>query len=306
MGAQIRVYRQKITSTSSMKKIFKAMEMIATSRINKARKSAEAASPYANALTKAVTAIATQHPIEHPLLNSHVQGQAKCSAILVMTSDRGLAGSYSSSVLKKTEGLIEKLRGEGRDVKLYLIGRKAKSYFDFREREYEQAWEGQTDNPNIEMAVAARDAFLDAYAKGGADDLHIVYTEFVSMVTQETRVLRLLPIEVKDAHKIGEEIIPGQKLEDDQFEQDAVFDFEPSPQEVLDALLPRYVASRIYACLLESAASELASRQRAMKAAGDNADELIKKYTRLMNNARQVEITQELSEIVGGADALAS
>lgn len=306
MGAQIRVYRQKITSTSSMKKIFKAMEMIATSRINKARKSAEAASPYANALTKAVTAIATQHPIEHPLLNSHVQGQAKCSAILVMTSDRGLAGSYSSSVLKKTEGLIEKLRGEGRDVKLYLIGRKAKSYFDFREREYEQAWEGQTDNPNIEMAVAARDAFLDAYANGGVDDLHIVYTEFVSMVTQETRVLRLLPIEVRDARKIGEEIIPGQQLEDDQFEQDAVFDFEPSPQEVLDALLPRYVASRIYACLLESAASELASRQRAMKAAGDNADELIKKYTRLMNNARQAEITQELSEIVGGADALAS
>lgn len=307
MGAQIRVYRQKITSTSSMKKIFKAMEMIATSRINKARKSAEAASPYANALTKAVSAIATQHHIEHPLLAAKsTKVKTGRSAILVMTSDRGLAGSYSSSVLKKTEGLIEKLRGEGREVKLYLIGRKAKSYFDFREREYEQAWEGNTDNPNIEMAVAARDAFLSAFSSGDVDDLHIIYTEFVSMVTQETRVLRLLPIEVADARELGEEILPGERLEDDQFQQNSVFEFEPNPQEVLDELLPRYIASRIYACLLEAAASELASRQRAMKSAGDNADELIKKYTRLMNNARQAEITQELSEIVGGADALAS
>lgn len=306
MGAQIRVYRQKITSTSSMKKIFKAMEMIATSRISKARKSSEAASPYANALTKAVTAIAAQHHIEHPLLASGSKGTSGRSAVLVLTSDRGLAGSYSSSVLKKTEGLIEKLRGEGREVKLYLMGRKAKSYFDFREREYEQAWEGNTDNPNVEMAVAARGAILSAFESGEVDDLHIVYTEFVSMVTQETRVLRLLPIVVADARALGEEIVPGERLENDQFEQNSVFEFEPNPQEVLDELLPRYVASRIYACLLEAAASELASRQRAMKSAGDNADELIKKYTRLMNNARQAEITQELSEIVGGADALAS
>lgn len=156
------------------------------------------------------------------------------------------------------------------------------------------------------MAVAARGAILSAFESGEVDDLHIVYTEFVSMVTQETRVLRLLPIVVADARALGEEIVPGERLENDQFEQNSVFEFEPNPQEVLDELLPRYVASRIYACLLEAAASELASRQRAMKSAGDNADELIKKYTRLMNNARQAEITQELSEIVGGADALAS
>ncbi len=308
MGAQIRVYRQKIASTSSMKKIFKAMEMIATSRINKARKSADAASPYADALTKAVTAIATQNSISHPLINQ--SSNSRRSAVLVLASDRGLAGSYSASVLKKTESLIEKLRSEGREVQLYLVGRKAKSYFDFRERSYERAWEGNTDNPNIDMAVEIRDALLDVYSRpyeqGGVDDLHIVYTEFVSMVNQETTILRLLPLAVAEAREFGEQIVPGQQLEDDQFTQNSAFEFEPSPQEVLDELLPRYIASRLYACLLEAAASELASRQRAMKSAGDNADELIKKYKRLMNNARQAAITQELSEIVGGADALAS
>ncbi|MEX3609619.1 F0F1 ATP synthase subunit gamma [Rothia sp. LK2588] len=309
MGAQIRVYRQKIASTSSMKKIFKAMEMIATSRISKARKSADLASPYADALTRAVTAIATQHSIDHPLI-AKKNAPHRRSAIVVMTSDRGLAGSYSSSVLRKTESLIEKLKGEGREVQMYLMGRKAKSYFDFRERDYVKSWEGNTDNPNVEMAVEMREALLDAfnrpYEDGGVDDLHIVYTEFISMVTQEVKILRLLPIAVNDARHMGEEIIPGSELEDAHFQQNAQFEFEPSPAEVLDELLPRYIASRLYACLLEAAASELASRQRAMKSAGDNADELVKKYTRLMNNARQAEITNEISEIVGGADALAS
>ncbi|MDO5750779.1 MAG: F0F1 ATP synthase subunit gamma [Rothia sp. (in: high G+C Gram-positive bacteria)] len=313
MGAQIRVYRQKIASTSSMKKIFKAMEMIATSRINKARRSAQTASPYANALTRAVTAVATQRNVEHPLI--HRPGtfgthEHKRSAVLVLTSDRGLAGSYSSSILKKTEELIEKLREEGREVSLYLVGRKAKSYFDFRERAYEQAWEGNTDNPRVDTASEIRDVLLEAYTTsfedGGVDDLHIVYTEFVSMVTQEAKILRLLPIHVGEATKLGEEIVPGEQLQESDYTQEAAFTFEPSAQEVLDELLPRYIASRIYACLLEAAASELASRQRAMKTAGDNAESLIKKYTLLMNNARQAEITQELSEIVGGAAALGS
>lgn len=313
MGAQIRVYRQKIASTSSMKKIFKAMEMIATSRINKARRSAQAAGPYANALTRIVTAIATQHSVKHPLIydgqQEDMRGRSR-SAVLVITSDRGLAGSYSSSVLKKTENLIEKLSGEGREVKLYLVGRKAKSYFEFRERPYERAWEGHTDNPRVDTAVEIRDMLLDAYAQpyeeGGVDDLHIVYTEFKSMVTQETKILRLLPILVGEAEKLGEEIVPDETLTKEDYVQLAAFEFEPSPQEVLDALLPRYVASRLFSCLLQAAASELASRQRAMKTAGDNAETLINKYTRLMNNARQAEITQELSEIVGGADALTS
>lgn len=308
MGAQIRVYRQKIASTSSMKKIFKAMEMIATSRINKARKNAAAASPYANALTMAVAAIANQHAIKHPLINSNATPRR--SAILVVTSDRGLAGSYSASILKQTESLIEKLRGEGREVQMFLYGRKAKSYFDFRERPYAQAWEGNTDSPDVARAVEIRDALLSAYERpyeeGGVDDIYVIYTEFKSMVVQEAKVLRMLPIVVSEARKMGAEIVPDVRLSEDRVQQSASFEFEPSAEDVLDALLPRYIASRLYSCLLEAAASELASRQRAMKSAGDNADELIKKYTRLMNNARQASITQELSEIVGGADALAS
>ena len=291
MGAQIRVYRQKIASTSSMQKIFKAMEMIATSRINKARRSAQTTGPYANALTRVVTALATQQSVQHPLIHrpdTFGKHEHKRSAVLVMTSDRG----------------------EGREIQLYLVGRKAKSYFEFRERPYERAWEGHTDNPHIDTAVEIRDVFLEEYEKGhengGVDDLHIVYTEFKSMVTQETKILRLLPIHVAEATKLGEEIVPDEELSSADYQQPASFEFEPSPQEVLDALLPRYIASRIFACLLQAAASELASRQRAMKTAGDNAETLIKKYTRLMNNARQAEITQELSEIVGGADALAS
>ena len=161
MGAQIRVYRQKIASTSSMKKIFKAMEMIATSRINKARNAAQAAGPYANALTRVVTAVATQHGIKHPLIHKpHELGtyEHRRSAILVVTSDRGLAGSYSSAILRRTESLIERLRSNGQEVQLYLVGRKAKAYFEFRERPYARAWEGHTDAPRVETAVEIRDA----------------------------------------------------------------------------------------------------------------------------------------------------
>jgi len=287
-----------------MKKIFKAMEMIATSRINKARNAAQAAGPYANALTRVVTAVATQKGIQHPLIyKPHEFGtyEHRRSAILVVTSDRGLAGSYSSAILRRTEG---------QEVQLYLVGRKAKAYFEFRERPYARAWEGHTDAPRVETAVEIRDALLEAYdlpfEEGGVDELHIVYTEFKSMVVQEPKILRLLPIHVGEAKALGEEIVPDQELTKAEYEQAASFEFEPSAEEVLNALLPRYVASRIFSCLLQAAASELASRQRAMKTAGDNAETLITKYTRLMNNARQAEITQELSEIVGGADALGS
>lgn len=308
MGAQIRVYRQKISSTSSMKKIFKAMEMIATSRINRARKRSGAASPYADALTRAVAAVATQTSVTHPLVNTETASRR--SAVLIVTSDRGLAGSYNATVLKKAEGLIERLRRDGQEVELYLVGRKAQQYFDFRERPYEKVWTGDTDNPNVETAAEIRDVLLERFSATGetgrVDSMHVVYTEFESMVTQNARILRLLPLKVVEAHELGEEIVPGQSVEAEEFHSAASFEFEPSAEEVLDALLPRYVATRIYSCLLEAAASELASRQRAMKSAGDNADELVKKYTRLMNNARQAEITQELSEIVAGADSLAS
>ncbi|MDO5366210.1 F0F1 ATP synthase subunit gamma [Kocuria sp.] len=303
MGAQIRVYRQKITSTSSMKKIFKAMEMIATSRINKSRQSLEAAYPYANALTRAVSQIASQHNISHPLTST--ADDVRRSAVVVFTSDRGLAGSYSSNVLKRAEELLGLLDSEGKEVRVYLVGRKAKAYFDFRHRDYDEFWTGDTDNANPKRAEELTERLLgdisESYENGGVDEIHLVYTAFKSMVTQEPRVLRLLPLEVVDANNLGDEVAENyQDLEETQNN----FEFEPNPEEFLNEVLPRYIKSRIYSSLCHAASSELASRQRAMKAAGDNADELIKKYTRLMNNARQAEITTELTEIVSGAEAL--
>jgi F-type H+-transporting ATPase subunit gamma len=294
MGAQIRVYRQKIASTTSTRKIFKAMELIATSRIGKARTRVAAAQPYANAITRAVSAVSSQSEIDHPLTTEH--GEVRRAAVLVMTSDRGLAGSYSASALKKAEGLFEALRSEGKEIQAFLVGRKGQSYFDFRQRDYERVWTGNTDAPEFETArevgKALLETFLKDYEDGGVDEIHIVYTKFRSMVVQEPAVLRLLPLEVVDEQVPQDgELLP-------------LYEYEPEPEQVLDALLPRYIESRIFAAMLQASASELAARQRAMKSAGDNATELIKKYTRLRNTARQAEITQELSEIVAGADAL--
>ncbi|MCO1338154.1 F0F1 ATP synthase subunit gamma [Zhihengliuella halotolerans] len=295
MGAQIRVYRQKIASTQSMGKIFKAMELIATSRIGKARSRMTASLPYANAITRAVSAAASQSEVDHPLTTE--PEQVRRSAVLILASDRGLAGAYSASVLKQAEGLTELLREEGKEVKYYLVGRKALAYYDFRGREYAKAWTGGTDNPEFETAreigAALLEDFATDYAEGGVDEIHVVYTRFQSMVVQEPNVIRLLPLEVVE----GDEPTDSSELL-------PLYEYEPEPEQVLDALLPRYIESRIFAAMLQAAASELAARQRAMKAAGDNASELVKKYTRLRNNARQAEITQELTEIVGGADAL--
>ncbi|BBE23226.1 ATP synthase gamma chain [Arthrobacter sp. MN05-02] len=294
MGAQIRVYRQKIASTTSTRKIFKAMELIATSRIGKARARVASALPYANAITRAVSAVSSQSEIDHPLTTEH--GQVRRAAVLVLTSDRGLAGSYSASALKQAEGLFETLRSEGKEIQAYLLGRKAQSYFDFRGRGYERVWTGGTDAPEFstarEVGEALLSTFLTDYEDGGVDEIHVVYTKFRSMVVQEPAVMRLLPLEVVDEQVPQDgELLP-------------LYEYEPEPEQVLDALLPRYIESRIFAAMLQAAASELAARQRAMKSAGDNATELIKKYTRLRNTARQAEITQELSEIVAGADAL--
>ncbi|MFQ4147322.1 F0F1 ATP synthase subunit gamma [Arthrobacter sp. LAPM80] len=294
MGAQIRVYRQKIASTTSMQKIFKAMELIATSRIGKARLRVSASLPYSNAITRAVSAVASQSEVDHPLTTE--PDSIRRAAVLVMTSDRGLAGSYSASVLKQAEHLIELLHGEGKDVTTYLVGRKAQAYFDFRGRDYAKVWTGGTDAPEFETARQLREALLLDFATdfedGGVDEIHVVYTQFKSMVVQEPTVIRLLPLEV-----VEEEVESSSDLL-------PLYEFEPQPEDVLDALLPRYIESRIFSALLQAAASELAARQRAMKSAGDNANDLIKKYTRLRNNARQAEVTQELSEIVAGADAL--
>lgn len=296
MGAQIRVYRQKIVSTTSMRKIFKAMELIATSRIGKARARVSSSLPYANAITRAVSAVASQSEIDHPLTTE--PEQIRRAAVLIMTSDRGLAGSYSATVLKQAESLLELLREEGKEVKTYLVGRKAQAYFDFRGRPYEQVWTGGTDAPEFDTAREIGQVLLEQFGmdfeEGGVDEIHVVYTRFRSMVTQEPTVIRLLPLEVVEEEAGTEsDLLP-------------LYEYEPEPERVLDALLPRYIESRIFAALLQAAASELAARQRAMKSAGDNATELIKKYTRLRNTARQAEITQELSEIVAGADALSA
>ena len=296
MGAQIRVYRQKIASTSSMKKIFKAMELIATSRIGKARSRAQAASPYAEAITRAVSAVASQNDIEHVLTQK--ADAPKRAAVLIMTSDRGLAGAYSTNVLKRAESLTALLKEDGIEVRPYLYGRKAQAFYDFRDREYDKVWTGQTDAPAVERAREIGQTLVERFTQpteeGGVDELYLVYTQFKSMVSQEPVVQRLLPLAVvsKEAES-AEEFLPQ-------------YDFEPSAEEVLDELLPKYIESKIFAAMLEASASELAARQRAMKSAADNADELIRKYTLLRNNARQAEITQELTELIAGADALAS
>ena len=294
MGAQIRVYRQKIASTSSMKKIFKAMELIATSRITKARERVSASLPYANAITRAVSAVSSQHDIDH-VLTTEPENPTR-AAVLIMSSDRGLAGAYSANVLRKAEQLLTRLGEEGKDVDVYVVGRKAQTYFDFRGREYKQLWTGQTDAPVAERAAEIGEVLVDAFltdtADGGVDEIHVVFTEFVSLVKQNPHVVRLLPLEVvEEEAATAEDVLP-------------LYEYEPDAEEVLDALLPKYIESRIFNAMLQSAASELANRQRAMKSAGDNATSLIKDYTLLMNNARQAEITQELTELIAGADAL--
>jgi len=297
MGAQMRVYRQRIRTVQATKKITRAMELIAASRVVKARQRVAESTPYARALTRAVSAVATWSNVEHPLTTEHTE--VRRAAMVVITSDRGLAGAYSSAVLKESEKLAELLRGEGKEVIPYLVGRKAVGFYKFRRRDFEQEWSGFSDNPKFEIAreIGQRitDDFIKDYDGGGVDEVHIVFTRFVSMVTQDPDVIRLLPLEVVEGAESPEadEVLP-------------LYEFEPSAEQVLDALLPKYVTSRLFNALLQSAASELAARQRAMKSATDNAEELIRKYTRLANQSRQAEITQEISEIVGGVEALAS
>jgi len=297
MGAQMRVYRQRIRSVQATKKITRAMELIAASQVVKARQRVTEFRPYALALTRAVSAVATFSNVEHPLTVE--SNEVRRAAMVVITSDRGLAGAYSSAVLKESEKLAEKLRGEGKEVSAYLVGRKAAAFYKFRHREFAHEWEGFSVSPTFaiarEIGVRITEDFTKDHDLGGVDEVHVVFTRFFNMVTQEPKVIRLLPLEVVEGIDAPEadEVLP-------------LYDFEPNAEQVLDALLPKYVTSRLFNALLQSAASEIAARQRAMKSATDNAEELIRKYTRLANQARQAEITQEISEIVGGADALAS
>ncbi|MFD9302422.1 F0F1 ATP synthase subunit gamma [Streptomyces sp. NPDC060048] len=297
MGAQLRVYKRRIRAVTATKKITKAMEMIAASRIVKAQRKVAASMPYATELTRAVTAVATGSNTKHAL-TTEVEAPTR-AAVLLITSDRGLAGGYSSNAIKQAERLTERLRGEGKEVDTYIVGRKGVAYYGFRERKVADSWTGFTDSPAYadakRVAAPLIEAIQTVTAEGGVDELHIVYTEFVSMMTQNAVDGRMLPLSLDQAAE--ESGTKGEIL--------PLFDFEPSAEDVLDALLPRYVESRIYNALLQSAASEHAARRRAMKSATDNAGDLIKSLSRLANAARQAEITQEISEIVGGASAMA-
>ncbi|HEY0644120.1 MAG TPA: F0F1 ATP synthase subunit gamma [Nocardioides sp.] len=298
MALSVREYRARIKSTESMKKITRAMELIAASRIIKAQQRAQAAAPYARELTRAVSAVATFSNVDHALTTE--PENPKRVAVLVVTSDRGLAGAYSSSVIKEAERLVEKLKEEGKSVDLYTSGRKGEAYFKFRQRAVVHAWTGFSDQPTYDVAAEIGATLISAFLGDSDDDehavdeVHVVYTRFRSMLSQEPTAVRLLPLEVVEGTEppAKDDVLP-------------LYEFEPSPSEVLDSLLPRYVQSRIFFALLQAAASELAARQKAMKSATDNADELIKKYTRIANQARQAGITQEISEIVGGVNALA-
>ncbi|AXI88786.1 F0F1 ATP synthase subunit gamma [Actinospica acidiphila] len=297
MGAQLRVYKRRIRSVTATKKITKAMEMIAASRVVKAQRKVAASTPYAQELTRAVTAVGTGSNTKHPLTTE--ADNPTRAAVLLLTSDRGLAGAFNANAIKAAEQLTERLEREGKQVDTYIVGRRGVAHYNFRERTIAETFTGFTDEPSYadakKVAAPLIEAIQSETADGGVDELHIVYTEFVSMMTQTAVGSQLLPLRLEEAatETAGKgEILP-------------LYDFEPSAEDVLDALLPRYVESRIYNALLQSAASKHAATRRAMKSATDNAGELINTLSRLANAARQAEITQEISEIVGGASALA-
>jgi F-type H+-transporting ATPase subunit gamma len=290
MGAKLRDVRRRIKSVQSTMKITRAMELIATSRILKAQQRVEAARPYAERLTAAIGDVAAVSRISgHPLLQE--RAERRRAAVFVVTSDRGLAGAYSSNVLRRAEELFSLLRQEGKEVQLFVAGRKGLSYYRFRDRPIEASWTGFSETPTYEAAKTIADELIRRFVDGDVDEIHGVFTDFVSALRQRPVARRFVPMVVEETDRP-----PGGPV--------AQYEFEPGPEELLTALLPRYVETRVYGALLESAASEHAARRRAMAAATDNAEELIKVLTRVANQARQSEITTEISEIVGGAEAL--
>jgi F-type H+-transporting ATPase subunit gamma len=300
MAATLRELRGRIRSAGSIKKITKAQELIATSRIGKAQTRLKSARPYAFQITAMLTTLSSEAALDHPLLVE--RAEPKRAGVLVVSSDRGLCGAYNSSIFRRSEELFSLLREEGKQPILYTVGRKAQNYYRFRNWDITESWTGFSEQPKVENAAEISSTLVEAFMKGagddgapdedqGVDELHIVYSEFKSMMSQTAAAHRIAPLVV-------------EYVEEDQGLH-TLYSFEPDATTLFDALLPRYLTTRVYAALLESAASELASRQRAMKSATDNADDLIKALTLEANRERQAQITQEISEIVGGANALA-
>jgi F-type H+-transporting ATPase subunit gamma len=287
--AELRTLRRRIRSVQNIQKITNAMELIAASRIARARGAVEQARPYAVGITQVIRDLATAADLsDHPLLVR--RDPVETVGVIVITSDRGLAGAYNTNVARRANRLLARLRPD-HDIALYQVGRKGELYFRYRGESFAETWHGVTDKPTYEDAVVIGQRVMDDYREERIDELRLVYTDFRSSVAQVPSAARLLPVEARDFS--GGQAYPP------------LFIFEPQPDEILELLLPRYVEHRIYAALLESAASEHASRQRAMKAASDNAEEIVGDLTREANAARQAAITTEISEIVGGAEALA-
>ena len=318
MAGSLRALRRRIRSTQSTKKIFSAQELIAGARIVRAQNRVAASKPYAREITRVLSALAGSASLDHPLLTEREQpGRV---AVLVITSDRGFAGSYNVNVLRRTEELLRLLRDEGKEPLLYVVGRKGETYYRFRDRDMVDTWTGFSEQPGYENAQEVGRTLIDAFTAGadddeaggagadgvlGVDELHIVYTEFRSLLSQVPVAKRMAPLEVEEVEEFRDERDEQAQAERTS-DVPTSYEFEPSAEALLDALLPKYVTTRIYAAMLEAAASESASRRRAMKSASDNAEELAKNLARQANQARQAEITQEISEIVGGADALVS
>jgi F-type H+-transporting ATPase subunit gamma len=302
MAAQVRVLRQRVKSVKSTQKITKAQEMIATSRIAKAQAKVAASAPYSRQITDVLTALASASTLDHPLLNE--RESPKRAGILLITADRGLCGGYNSAAIKAAEELAALLRSQGKETVMYVIGRKGLGYYSFRNRPVAQSWTGFSERPTYADAERATEAILPSFLVGsagatedgtaGIDEIHLVSTHFVSMITQRPQARRMAPMEIEYVdHDPSNEFPP-------------LYEFEPSSDLLLDEMLPKYLKTRIYAALLDAAASESAARRAACKAATDNANDIIRNLSRQANQARQAQITQELTEIVGGADALAA
>jgi F-type H+-transporting ATPase subunit gamma len=323
VAASLRALRRRIRSTQSTKKIFSAQELIAGARIVRAQARVEASKPYAREITRVLSALASSASLDHPLLTERQHPQR--AAVLVITSDRGFAGSYNVNVLRRTEELLSLLRQEGKEPVLYVVGRKGETYYSFRDREMAETFTGFSEQPHYENAQEVGSVLIDVFSAGeddeysdagnpggadgvrGVDELHIVYTEFRSLLSQVPVAKRMAPLEVEEVEEFDYERDDREHgAASDDSGVPTSYEFEPSAEGLLDALLPKYVTTRIYAAMLEAAASESASRRRAMKSASDNAEELAKNLSRQANQARQAEITQEISEIVGGSDALVS
>jgi F-type H+-transporting ATPase subunit gamma len=318
VAGSLRALRRRIRSTQSTKKIFSAQELIAGARIVRAQARVEASKPYAREITRVLSALASSASLDHPLLTERQNPQR--AAVLVITSDRGFAGSYNVNVLRRTEELLSLLRQEGKEPVVYVVGRKGETYYSFRNRPFEQSFTGFSEQPGYADAQKVGRVLIDAFTAGqddmdgdpgdddilGVDELHIVYTEFRSLLSQVPVAKRMAPLEVEEVEEFDYEREDREAGRTGETGVPTSYEFEPSAEALLDALLPKYVTTRIYASMLEAAASESASRRRAMKSASDNAEELAKNLSRQANQARQAEITQEISEIVGGADALVS